>query len=162
VPDRARRCTRKRTDREHREHLSTASTWPDSGQRAPENDGQRVVRIIARRARPRFPIRSGLATDLLPSLGMLRKPARHQETPWRSPDGIKRISGGAGRPGDVVLIATVINGVALCLGCIAAKTGVPLGQVKPILDTVGKTVEITNSTAPCDACLNTRTVFRLA
>jgi hypothetical protein len=95
---------------------------------------------------------------------MPRQPARHHDTVWRSPDGfrVQQISGGSGPAGDIALITTVIKGVALCLECIAKKTGVPLGQVEPILDTVGKAVKITNSTASCDGCLNTRNVFRLA
>jgi hypothetical protein len=57
--------------------------------------------------------------------------------------------------------ATLADGVALCLECIAEKTRVPIDHVEAVLARIGKTLRIDSGRGPCNACLAGRKVFRL-
>lgn len=59
-------------------------------------------------------------------------------------------------------VTRAITAVALCVACIAARTGVSKARVEDILATIGQTVRITRSVVVCDGCLLTREVFRLS
>ncbi len=64
---------------------------------------------------------------------------------------------------DTGLISAVLaGGDALCLECIAQKTGVPIGDVESILARIGKTLRIESGRSLCRNCLARRTVFRFA
>jgi hypothetical protein len=69
------------------------------------------------------------------------------------------IRGGAD---DVGFIASALaDGVKLCADCISTKTGVPLGQVTPLMARIAVLVRIKIDVAPCDACLYARKLYRL-
>ena len=62
---------------------------------------------------------------------------------------------------DTGLISAVLaGGAALCLECIAQKTGVPIGDVESVLARIGKTLRIESGRSLCRDCLTRRTVFR--
>ena len=60
-----------------------------------------------------------------------------------------------------LISATLADGAALCLECIAAKTGVPIGDVESVLARIAKTLRIGSGRGLCSACLAERTVVRL-
>ena len=60
-----------------------------------------------------------------------------------------------------LISATLAGGAALCLECIATKTGVPIGHVEAVLVRIGKTLRIESRRAVCSACLAGRQVVRL-
>jgi hypothetical protein len=70
------------------------------------------------------------------------------------------ISGGSDDPG--LLTALLADGAALCVECLARKTGIPLAEIAPILVRVGKTLRVQTAEARCGGCLSVRTVYRLA
>lgn len=61
-----------------------------------------------------------------------------------------------------LISATLADGAALCLECIAKTTGVPIDHVEAVLARIGKTLRIGSGRGPCNACLAGRKVFRLA
>ena len=60
-----------------------------------------------------------------------------------------------------LISATLADGAALCLECIAKKTGVPIDHVEAVLARIGKTIRIGSVRSICRTCLTRRTVFRL-
>jgi len=60
-----------------------------------------------------------------------------------------------------LISATLADGAALCLECIAKKTGVPIDHVEAVLARIGKTLRIGSGRGLCSACLAGRTVVRL-
>jgi len=60
-----------------------------------------------------------------------------------------------------LISATLAGGAALCLECIATKTGVPLGHVEAVLARIGKTIRIGSGRGLCSACLAGRKIVRL-
>jgi len=60
-----------------------------------------------------------------------------------------------------LISAALAGGTALCLECIARKTGVPVGDVGAVLVRIGKTLRIESRRAICSACLAARKVVRL-
>jgi hypothetical protein len=68
----------------------------------------------------------------------------------------------AGGTHDASLIAEALaDGVALCTRCISRKTGVPVGEVEPVIARIGETVCLHTGVQLCDSCLTARKVYRL-
>ena len=60
-----------------------------------------------------------------------------------------------------LISATLADGAALCLECIAKKTGVPIDHVEAVLARIGKTIRIASGRGLCSTCLAGRKVVRL-
>ena len=60
-----------------------------------------------------------------------------------------------------LISATLADGAALCLECIANKTGVPIDRVEAVLARIGRTIRIGSVRGLCSACLAGRKVVRL-
>jgi hypothetical protein len=60
-----------------------------------------------------------------------------------------------------LISATLADGAALCLECLAKKTQVPIEHVEAVLARIGKTLRIASGRGSCHACPAMRTVFRL-
>jgi hypothetical protein len=60
-----------------------------------------------------------------------------------------------------LISATLADGAALCLECIAKKTGVPIDDVEAVLARIGKTIRVESGRGLCSACLAGRKIVRL-
>jgi hypothetical protein len=60
---------------------------------------------------------------------------------------------------DAELVTTIITGAALCIHCIAKRTGMPLPQVDTMLARIAMTVKLSVQPRRCSACLEDRMVF---
>jgi hypothetical protein len=71
--------------------------------------------------------------------------------------GLRPIAGGS----DAGLVALAITGAALCLPCVAKKTGVPAADAEAMLLRIASTLELTAGPGRCDSCLEQASTFRL-
>ena len=65
------------------------------------------------------------------------------------------------RAGDLGLITTVIAGAALCVDCIARRTGIPAADVSGALPTIGSAFQVAAVQRRCSACLETKAIYSL-
>jgi len=63
---------------------------------------------------------------------------------------------------DARLIARAITRQSVCVACIVARTGVPMGHIHGILATLAQTLIVARDVRICADCLLTREVIRLA
>ena len=60
---------------------------------------------------------------------------------------------------DAALVIPTIADAALCLHCIAKKTGMPVEQVTDLLLAIAKTLRLAVGPRRCDLCLKDQTTF---
>ncbi len=85
--------------------------------------------------------------------------AWHQERAERMPPPI---AGGSNGADDMSLITDILaGGAALCVECIAHKTGLAPGQTGSLLMRIGQVLKVESAPAVCDGCLTTKRTFRL-
>jgi hypothetical protein len=82
------------------------------------------------------------------------------------PEAVLRASSDAaprGTPGasDAELVTAIITGAALCIECIAKRTGMPSPQVDTMLARIAMTVKLSVQARRCTACLEDKMVFTL-
>src|SRR5262249_24066846 len=88
-----------------------------------------------------------------------REGARERRRTKRASVGAPHMSGGSDAP-DVSVIASALQGVALCGDCLARKTGIPRGNLEEGLSRIAMTIELSTDVVPCDVCRNQRVVHR--
>jgi hypothetical protein len=71
---------------------------------------------------------------------------------------VRSIAGGVDDPG---LVLATIAGASLCPDCIARKTGMAAAEIDALLTKVASTIALTVTGGRCDACLESRTTYRL-
>ena len=62
---------------------------------------------------------------------------------------------------DMPLMTEVLDGAAICIDCIARRTGLEIDQAVDVLQTLANTLTITTHAGRCAACLNQAVVQRL-
>jgi len=68
---------------------------------------------------------------------------------------LRQIAGGS----DVALVTGTITDAALCLPCIAKKSGVPTEEVNALLRAIARNLRLAVGIRQCAACLETKTTF---
>lgn len=68
---------------------------------------------------------------------------------------LRHIAGGS----DVALFTGIIIDTAMCLSCIAKKSGAPTEQVNALLRSIAANLRLAVAIRQCAACLETKTTF---
>ena len=58
-------------------------------------------------------------------------------------------------------VGVTITGVALCMHCIASKTGLPIAEIDEPMRALQRAVTVVLTLAPCDGCRRATLFYRI-